>query len=110
MVHETISKIEERLRTPGSIPDDQRDELLRLLATLKNEVQSLSRTDAEQAQSIVRFAELSAHEATRKQKSPDLLKLSVEGLSSSVDGFEKSHPELVGIVNRICTMLSNMGI
>jgi hypothetical protein len=110
MVHETISKIEERLRTPGSIPDDQRDELLRLLATLKNEVQSLSLTDAEQAQSIVRFAELSAHEATRKQKSPDLLKLSVEGLSSSVDGFEKSHPELVGIVNRICTMLSNMGI
>jgi hypothetical protein len=32
------------------------------------------------------------------------------GLSASVEGFEKSHPKLVEIVNRICTALSGLGI
>lgn len=110
MLHETISKIEAKLRTANSIKEEHRSELLGLLSTLKNEVGALSRTHDEQAQSIAGFAELSAHEATRAKKDPELLKVSLQGLASSVDGFEKSHPELVGIVNRICTTLSNMGI
>jgi len=36
--------------------------------------------------------------------------LSLEGLSSSVEGFEKSHPKLVQIVNAISNTLSNLGI
>jgi hypothetical protein len=31
-------------------------------------------------------------------------------LESSVGEFEKTHPQLVGIVNRIASMLANMGI
>jgi hypothetical protein len=38
------------------------------------------------------------------------MELSLKGLSSSVEGFEKSHPQLVQVVNRICTTLSNLGI
>ena len=41
---------------------------------------------------------------------PQLLKLSLQGLSSSVEGFEGSHPNLVEIVNSICLALSNIGI
>ena len=110
MLHETLSKIETKLRDAQSIKDEQRSELLSLVSTLKNEIAGLSRTHDEQAQSIAGFAEVSAHEATRTEKNPELLKVSLQGLASSVDGFEKSHPELVGIVNRICTTLSNMGI
>jgi len=110
MLHETISKIEAKLRNAPSIKEEQRSELLALLSTLKNEIGSLPSTHNEQAESIAGFAEISAHEATRKEKNPELLKVSVQGLASSVAGFEKSHPELVGIVNRICTTLSNMGI
>lgn len=110
MLNDTISKIEAKLQNSNSIRGEQRTELLNLLSTLKGEIASLSRTHDEQAQSIAGFAELSAHEATREEKNPELLKLSVQGLSSSVEGFENSHPQLVGLVNRICTTLSNMGI
>src|SRR5437868_2497869 len=110
MIDETISQIEARLKDAGSLSEQTRQELTRLLATLKSEITELSKTHAEQAQSIAGFAQTSAHEAIREEKNPELLKLSLEGLATSVDGFEKSHPTLVQIVNRICTTLSNLGI
>lgn len=110
MLNDTISKIETKLQNSNSISDKQREELLGLLSTLKGEIAGLSRTHDEQAQSIAGFAEVSAHEATREEKNPELLNLSVQGLSSSVEGFENSHPRLVALVNRISTTLSNMGI
>ena len=69
-----------------------------------------SKTQQEQAQSIAGFAEVSTHEATRTEQDPELLKLSLEGLGSSVRGFEESHPRLVQIVNSISSTLSNLGI
>jgi hypothetical protein len=110
MIQETISKIEARLRDAGALDDRQRRDLLALLATLKTEVTDLSRTDAEQAQSIAGFAVTSAHEATRERKRPELLGHSLRALAASVEGFEESHPRLVQIVNRICTTLANIGI
>jgi queuine/archaeosine tRNA-ribosyltransferase len=110
MLQDTISKIEGQLENSTTLTEEKRAELLRLLATLKSEIGALSKTHQEQAQSIAGFTQLSTHEATRENKNPELLRLSVEGLSSSVEGFEETHPQLVGIVNRICTMLSNMGI
>ena len=107
MIHDTISKIEGKLENAGSLNDQTRRELLALLATLKTEI---TKVDADQAQSIAGFTQALTHEAIRDEKHPELLKLSLEGLSASVDGFEKSHPKLVEIVNRICTALSNIGI
>jgi hypothetical protein len=46
----------------------------------------------------------------REEKNPQLLKLPLKGLSTSVQRFENSHPKLVGIVNSICNTLSNIGI
>ncbi len=110
MIDETISKIEAKLKDAGSLSEDAKRELAGLLGTLKTEITALSKTHADQAQSIAGFAQTSAHEATREEKNPELLKLSLEGLAISVDGFEESHPSLVQIVNRICTTLSNIGI
>ena len=110
MIHDTIGKIEERLRQSDAIKDGSRAELLRLLATLKAEVSTLSDTDAEKAQSIAGFTAVSTHEATREEKNPELVQISLKGLSSSVQGFEESHPKLVQAVNSICTTLANLGI
>ena len=74
------------------------------------QIGALSKTNQEQAQSIAGFAQVSAHEATREEKNPKSLKHSILGLESSVHDLEQSHPQLVGVVNRIATMLSNMGI
>jgi len=43
-------------------------------------------------------------------RNPELVRLSITGLSRSVEGFEKTHPKLVQAVNSICTTLSNLGI
>ena len=110
MIQDTISKIEERLRGAESVNDQNRAELLKLLATLKAEVSDLSETDAEQAQSIAGFTAVSTHEAIREERNPELVEISLKGLSSSVQGFEESHPKLVQAVNSICTTLANLGI
>jgi hypothetical protein len=109
MIEETIGKIEARINA-GAISPERKEELLHLLGTLKSEMAALAKTHGEEAQSIASFAEVSTHEATRAQQNPQLLKLSLEGLSQSVEGFEKSHPRLVQIVNAISNTLSNLGI
>jgi queuine/archaeosine tRNA-ribosyltransferase len=110
MIEDTIGKIEDRIRSTEAVQEDRRHELLQLLGTLKSEVAELSKTHEEQAQSIAGFTDLSTHEATRVEQNPELLKLSLEGLGSSVRGFEESHPRLVQIVNTISSTLSNLGI
>ena len=110
MLDDTISKIEGRIRNAGDVDDTRRAELLKLLGELRGEIAALARTHQEQAQSITSFAEVSAQEATRETKNPAALRHSIGGLESSVGEFEKTHPQLVGIVNRIAGMLANMGI
>jgi len=110
MIEDTLAKIEARIQNSDALSEDKRQELSQLLSTLKAEVAELSKTHSEEAQSIAGFAEVSTHEATREQQNPNLLKLSVEGLTSSVAGFETSHPRLVQIVNSISNTLSNLGI
>ncbi len=111
MIRKTIEEIEARIQSGGkSLDDEKRKELLNLLSTLKAEIADLSKTDAEQAQTITGFAGVSIHEAMREQKKPLLLTLSLKGLSASVEGFEQSHPRLTEIVDSICLTLSNMGI
>ncbi|MBI2949532.1 MAG: DUF4404 family protein [Verrucomicrobia bacterium] len=110
MIRHTISEIEGRLRKAESIKEEHKAELLDLLSTLKSEIEQLSRTHSEQAQSIAGFTNVSTHEATRDEKNPQLVKLALDGLSASVAEFENSHPKLVEIVNRICLTLSNLGI
>ena len=110
MIEDTIGKIEARIQGAETIKEERRHELLQLLATLKSEVASLSKTHGEQAESIAGFTEVSAHEATRSEQNPRLLQLSLQGLNSSVDELEESHPRLVQIVNTISQTLSNLGI
>jgi hypothetical protein len=110
MIKKTISNIEERIKGASSIEDEEKDELLELIATLEGEVSELSKTHPECAESITGFTQLSAHEATRTTKNPQLMKLSLKGLSSSAEGFESSHPNLVAVVNKISQILANMGI
>jgi hypothetical protein len=110
MIRETISEIEARLQNSASLNPETKQELRDLLSKLKAEITELARTDADQARSIAGFADSSTHEATRTEKKPELLQHSLDGLSASVEGFEESHPQLVQLVNRICTTLSNLGI
>ena len=110
MIQDRIEKIEEKLQQSKALKESDKVEILDLMKNLRTEIADLSKTHYEHAESIVGFAELSAREATRSEKNPTLLNLSIEGLALSVQGFEISHPRLVGIINTFCTMLSNLGI
>ncbi|MBP1735126.1 MAG: putative cytosolic protein [Deltaproteobacteria bacterium] len=110
MIEKTITSIENKVSDAKSIDEKDRVELLKLLGELKTEVTELSKTHAEHAESITGFAKVSAHEAIREKKNPQLIKLSLKGLSSSVDEMESSHPQLVAVVNKISQILANMGI
>ena len=110
MIQDRLDKIEERLKQTDAVKETEKAELLNLLETLRTEIDDLSKTHQEQAESIAGFAELSTREATRKEKSPALFNLSAEGLTSSVREFEISHPVLSEAINRFCTMLYNLGI
>jgi len=110
MIEKTISEIEAQIGGAEAVSAERKQELLKLLGTLKTEVAELSKTHSEQADSIAGFAKVSAHEATRANQNPQLRELSNQGLVSSVAGFEQSHPKLVQIVNRISQTLSDLGI
>jgi len=109
MSESSLNEIEAKIRNAKSISAERKNELLQLLGTLKSQVEELSKTDNEHAHSIAGFAELSAHEATRTQQNPRLLQHSLDGLRSSVEGFEESHPQLVQIVHNISNRLANLG-
>ena len=110
MIQDRLDKIEERLKQSSTVKESEKAELLSLLTTLRAEIAGLSHTHHEQAESIAGFAELSAREATRSEKSSDLFNISINGLTSSVQGFEVSHPRLVGMINTFCEMLAKLGI
>jgi hypothetical protein len=110
MIKDTMKKIKAKIRQESSVTNENKSELLNLLSTLESEITRLSKTDSDHAESITGFIERSTHEATRQVKKPELLKLSLAGLTESVKGFEASHPLLVADINNICTVLAKMGI
>jgi hypothetical protein len=94
MIEDTIAKIEERLRNVGSLPRSEQIELEQLLAQLRVDAKTLPPLSP---------SDLSA--------SPDLdAHTALDRLQESLTEFETTHPQLVGTVNRISTILANMGI
>jgi hypothetical protein len=110
MLEHTLEKIENKIKDAPNIPDESKSEYLALLHTLNNEITELQKSQKEKAESIKGFTKVAAHEITRDEIDPGLIKISIDGLSSSVKEFEASYPKLVQTVNAICDFLSKIGI
>ena len=109
MIEDRIQKIEARLQESANIPEAARAELLKLLAALKDEVGTLARSHEEDARSIAKFMDASAHEATRAEKKPKLIEAALNGLTASVEAIEASHPKLAEVVNQIAVVCRTWG-
>ncbi len=105
----TVDRLEAKIRN-AQLDAAQREELLKLTGSLRDEVVQLADGDSETAESITGFAHAAAHEALRQRGNPKLQKLASDGLLSSVEDFQDTHPRLVEVVNGFCTMLANIGI
>jgi hypothetical protein len=94
MIEDTIQKIEMRLRTNHALSETDRKELEQLLAQLRNEAHTLPRPPV----------------AKQPVTEEDDAQSALGRLKESLTEFETTHPKLVGTVNRISTILANMGI
>jgi DNA anti-recombination protein RmuC len=110
LLHDTIARIENQLKGNEAINTEKKQELLSLIAELKNEASALEKRFHEDAGSIASFTETSVHEATREQRNEELLSHSLDGMKLSVRQFEASHPKLVNLVNEISRALWEIGI
>jgi hypothetical protein len=110
MIDETLAQLQAKIRQASALNTAQQAELLQLLQALDTEIHALAHTHTEQAESIARFTGVSTHEAVRQHRNPHLVEVALQGLVSSVEAFETSHPQLVRIVNAISTFLANLGI
>ena len=110
MIQDTLNQVRQRIERADAIKEENKKELVRLLNVLQLEVEQLSATDSDHAESIAGLARTSAHEATRREKQPRVHELSLNAFAESVQGFENSHPTLFQTVNAICVALSNLGI
>lgn len=104
MIHDTLAELETRVHATRQLDEPTRRELEKLLETLRGEIGALARTHAAEAgqltEKIVRVEAAEAHD----------LHEALESLSAEVTGFERSHPKLTQLVNRISATLANLGI
>jgi uncharacterized protein involved in exopolysaccharide biosynthesis len=84
MLEETIAQLKAELEG-ADVGPDKKAELLRLLASLREE-------------------------ATRPQPRREMLETSLAGLRRSIREFERTHPRLVEAVGSLATSLSNVGV
>ncbi len=110
MLEDRMRKIEARIEQAPGLPEAEREKLLQLVATLREEVDALALGQEEEAQSITHFLDASTHEASRTQKQPKLLEAARQGLAASVENLESSHPKLFETVNQAAVVLANMGL
>ena len=110
MTDEHIEKTKSAIESADNIPADRKAELLDLLSKLKPAISKVSETHHEDAKSIARLVEASAHETIRQEKKPERAHRLLHELKKSVENFEASHPELTASVGKYSTLLSALGI
>ena len=110
MTDEHIEKTKSAIESAENIPADKKAELLGLLSKLKPAIAKVSETHHDDARSIARLVEASAHETIRGQQKPEPTKGHLHDLKQSVRNFEASHPDLVAFVTEYTGFLSAMGI
>lgn len=82
------------------------------MRSLKTELADIKNEHPQTAHSIADKAQSSTEKILSKESSTEseTLQENIDGLQKTVGEFEVSHPKLVQVVNRICIMLSDIGI
>ena len=110
MTDERIQKIKSAVEAANHISPEKKAELLAVLGKLQPAIAKVAQTHEEEAASISRFVEASAHEAAGKKNRPEGLERVLHKLKQSVEKFEASHPELTAFVTEYSAVLSGLGI
>ena len=110
MTDERIQKIKSAVEAADHISPEKKTEFLAVLAKLKPAITEVAQTSEEEAESISRFVEASAHDVATKREGPEKVERVLHKLKQSVEKFEASHPQLTAFVTEYSAVLSGLGI
>lgn len=105
-----IEAIEKKIRATSQIDGKIKEDLLDLMRSLKTELSSLKELHPETAHHIAAQTGVSTDKVLASPEKPEEVQESIDRLQGTVTEFEASHPKLVQVVNRLCMMLSDIGI
>ena len=106
---QTLQEINDKIAAASDLKAERKAELTELVNKLYAELEDLARTDRVRAENVSGLARTSTDEAVNGHDQ-EKLDSALNGFSGSVEQLEASHPRMVAIVNRICNMLSDIGI
>ena len=110
MSDERIQKIKSAIDAADHISPEKKAQLLDVLTKLKPAIAKVAQTSEEEAESISRFVEASAHEVASMKGRPENVERVLHKLNQSVEKFEASHPQLTAFVTEYSAVLSGLGI
>ncbi|MFA6714575.1 MAG: DUF4404 family protein [Victivallaceae bacterium] len=105
-----IEAIEKKIQATSQIDAKIKEDLLDLMRSLKTELSSLKDIHPETAHDIAEQTGFSTSKVLDSPEKQEDLQKSIDSLQGTVEEFEASHPKLVQVVNRLCMMLSDIGI
>jgi len=105
-----IEAIEKKIEATSQIDAKIKENLLDLMRSLKTELADLKEIHPATAHNIADKTQVSTEQVLASNSKQDELQNNIDGLQVTVEEFEVSHPKLVQIVNRLCMMLSDIGI
>lgn len=104
MAHEKLNQIRERIRTSKMSPV-RKEEVEKLLNELETELDALPSQAKNDAKELMDLADRSTRGVIESNDPVPL-----QTLRDTVQDFEVNYPNLTRMVNRICAMLSNLGV
>ena len=105
-----IEAIEKKIEATSQIDAKIKENLLDLMRSLKTELADLKEIHPTTAHNIADKTQVSTEQVLASNSKQNELQNNIDGLQVTVEEFEVSHPKLVQIVNRLCIMLSDIGI
>ncbi|MDD5697441.1 MAG: DUF4404 family protein [Victivallaceae bacterium] len=105
-----IEAIEKEIRETSQLDARIKEDLLDLMCSLKTELSDLNKIRPDTAQDIADKTQVSTKQLLASGGEPAEFRENIAGLRGTVEEFEASHPKLVGIINHLCMMLSDLGI
>jgi hypothetical protein len=102
-----IEAIEKKIEATSHIDAKIKKDLLDLMHSLKAELKDVH---PETAHEIADKTNISTGKVLASDNKKNELQEDIDGLQETVGEFEASHPKLVQVVNRLCMMLSDIGI
>src|SRR5207248_10882033 len=108
MTDEHIEKTKSAIESAENIPADRKAELLDLLSKLKPAIAKVSETHHEDAKSIARLVEASAHETIRAEKKPEHTNRLLPKLKNDTENLQPFTPDCFTLLANNPTRLHSL--